>query len=51
MAPANVEGLYMLKSEVVINYNSMMQEVDLSDTYLASCCSTRKYLKNYQKYF
>jgi hypothetical protein len=46
MAPTRVRGQDMEKPKVVIDYNSGMRGVDLSDTYLTSYHSTRKRLKN-----
>jgi hypothetical protein len=44
--PSWVQGQDMEKLEVVIDYNSGLGGVDLSDNYLTSCCSKRKRAKN-----
>jgi hypothetical protein len=52
MVLTRIQGQNMEKPKVVIDYNSRMGGVDLSDAYLTSYHSTRKRLKKfYQKHF
>jgi hypothetical protein len=46
MVPTGVRGQDLEKPKVVIDYNSRMGGVDLSDAYLTRYHSTRKRLKN-----
>jgi archaellin len=47
MIPTWVQGQDMEKLEVVIDYNSGLGGVVLSDTYLTSYCGKRKKVKKY----